>query len=179
MNYDSPKRANTFIAPGYPLAYLLTFTTYGTRLHGDVRGSVNRKNNQRGTLLLHENKQIQNWQRRILRDEALILDSASRKTVHRMIEGVVRHNGWDLRALNVRTNHVHAVIAGDTTPEFIMNSLKAWATRGLKENGLLRENGTYWTRHGSTEYLWTAEALEAACRYVIERQGEDLQCNRA
>ena len=175
MNLDSPKRRNTVFAPGNPLAYLLTFTTYGTRLQGDVRGSVNRKNNQHGTLLLHENKQIQYWQRRGLRTEILILNSASRRTVHRMIEEVARHKVWDLRALNVRTNHVHAVIAGDTTPEFIMNSLKSWATRGLKENGLQRENGTYWTRHGSTGYLWTPQDVEAACQYVVERQGEDLQ----
>ena len=35
-------------ASSYPLAYLLTFTCYGTRLHGDTRGTVDRNNNRYG-----------------------------------------------------------------------------------------------------------------------------------
>jgi len=176
MNLDSPKRRDAAFAPGFPLAYLITFTTYGTRLHGDDRGSVNTNNNLHQTPYLNENRQINQWQRQLLRAEPLILSTPHRKIVHRMIENAARHNGWDIRALNVRTNHVHVVIAGDATPEFIMNSLKSKSTRGLKEHGIIRENGTYWTRHGSTEYLWTAQEVGAACHYVIERQGEDLQC---
>ena len=34
--------------PDRPLAYFLTFTTYGTWLHGDGRGSVDREHNQPG-----------------------------------------------------------------------------------------------------------------------------------
>jgi REP element-mobilizing transposase RayT len=175
MNDRLPQHANTVLAAGYPLAYLLTFTTYGTRLHGDQRGSVNKRNNQYGKLFLHENKQIENWQLRSLRDEKLLLNGTFRKTVRRTIEEVARHNSWHLRALNVRTNHVHIVVSGDATPELIMNSLKSWATRGLKEGGVQRENGTYWTRHGSTGYLWTPQDVESACQYVVEQQGEDLQ----
>lgn len=77
-------------------------------------------------------------------------------------------------ALNVRTNHIHAVIACDSEPEPVMNSLKSWTTRGLKCDGVNRANGTYWTRHGSTEYLWNPDSVSAACRYVIEEQGETL-----
>ena len=32
-----------------PLAYLITFRTYGTWLHGDARGSVDREHNVFGT----------------------------------------------------------------------------------------------------------------------------------
>jgi len=32
-----------------PLAYLITFRPYGTWLHGDERGSVDKFNNQHGT----------------------------------------------------------------------------------------------------------------------------------
>ena len=34
------------------LGYLLTFTCYGNRLHGDTRASVDRKNNRYGMPLL-------------------------------------------------------------------------------------------------------------------------------
>jgi REP element-mobilizing transposase RayT len=174
MNLNSPKKRGAVFAPGFPLAYLITFTTYGTRLHGDPRGSVNREHNRHQEPCLQQNAQIQNWQTGTLKVPPLKLDRAGRLAVHEAIEAVLDNNSWELRALNVRTNHVHVVIAADTEPEPIMNSLKSWATRRLKCAGVNRPNGTYWTRHGSTEYLWTPDAVSAACRYVIENQGEDL-----
>jgi hypothetical protein len=35
-----------------PLAYHITWGTYGTRLHGDKRGTVDRENNAFGTPVL-------------------------------------------------------------------------------------------------------------------------------
>ena len=75
-----------------------------------------------------------------------------------------------MHALNARTNHIHAVLAADTTPERVMNELKSWATRRMVEAGALAAGTKAWCRHGSTRYLWTPGALEAACRYVVEGQ---------
>jgi hypothetical protein len=38
-----------FVSSDGPLAYLITFPTYGTWLHGDERGSVDRDHNLPGT----------------------------------------------------------------------------------------------------------------------------------
>jgi len=43
-----------------PLGYLITFRTYGTWLHGDMRGSVDRHHNRYGAPLIPPN---QNWLR--------------------------------------------------------------------------------------------------------------------
>jgi hypothetical protein len=37
-----------------PLAYFITFRAYGTWLHGDKRGSVDRHNNRYGALVFQE-----------------------------------------------------------------------------------------------------------------------------
>ena len=72
-------------------------------------------------------------------------------------------------ALNVRTNHVHVVVSGQCTPELIMNTLKSWATRRLRQDKLVPNEHRTWSRHGSTRYLWDSRALAAACTYVREQ----------
>jgi len=47
-----PNRARKDTEKSIPLAYLITFTTYGTWLHGDPRGSVDREHNVWGTPFL-------------------------------------------------------------------------------------------------------------------------------
>jgi hypothetical protein len=39
--------------PDQPLAFFITFTTYGAWLHGQAPGSVDREHNQVDTLFLH------------------------------------------------------------------------------------------------------------------------------
>ena len=55
-----------------------------------------------------------------------------------------------------------------------MNQLKSWATRRLRENGLADSDERIWTRHGSTQYLWTEQDLLDTATYVLEGQGGDL-----
>lgn len=90
------------------------------------------------------------------------------------IERVCLHRNWTLATLNVRTNHVHLVVTADLRPEYVMRSLKSWATRDLVSAGLLEPGTTLWTRHGSTRYLWNAASFEAACAYVRDGQGIEL-----
>ncbi len=66
------------------------------------------------------------------------LTSEQREVVTRTIIEIVQHRRWLVHALNVRTNHIHAVIsAANTTPEKVMNDFKAWSTRRLREAHLL------------------------------------------
>ena len=55
-----------------------------------------------------------------------------------------------------------------------MNDFKSYATRKLREAGLCDAESKVWSRHGSTRRLWTEEAVESACRYVIDGQGVEL-----
>ena len=158
--------------PSNSLAYLLTFTTYGTWLHGDARGSVDPLHNLPGTPVLHGDEQREREEHERLATPTVTLDGARRHAVQEAIIGVCSHRGWRLFALHVRTTHVHAVISADTPPERVMNDLKAYATRRLRESELLREADRLWTRHGSTRYLHGEASKLAAVRYVVEDQGE-------
>jgi hypothetical protein len=50
-----------------PLAFLITWRTYGTWLHGDSRGSVDRAHNRYGTPRLPPNKVRQQYERNLLK----------------------------------------------------------------------------------------------------------------
>ena len=99
------------------------------------------------------------------------LPDMAREDIELAIREVVARRGWDLKALNVRTNHVHAVIsARDHTPEAILAQLKSWSTRALREAGLIDPDRPVWTRHGSTRLMWDEASVAAACRYVTDWQ---------
>src|SRR2546426_5533490 len=55
-----------------------------------------------------------------------------------------------------------------------MNDFKAYATRKLRERGLVDDQRRVWTRHGSTRYLNDDAPLDRASQYVIEEQGAML-----
>jgi hypothetical protein len=95
------------------------------------------------------------------------LHSQSRK--HALSEG------WKLVALHVRTTHVHAIVQGAATPERMLNDFKSYASRRLSSQLDESREIRRWTRHGSTCYLWDAQSVETAVRYVLEEQGSEMQ----
>ena len=162
------------VRPLRPRAYLITFHTFGTWLHGDDRGSVDRNHNRPGEPFVDADPVRQGMEASQLRHPPVILDKSRRAVTEEAIRAVCRTRHWGLHALHVRTNHVHAVVSGDVTPERIMNDLKSWATRRMAEAGLLPKGVKAWARHGSTRYLWNDQAVAQAIDYVMNQQGAEL-----
>jgi REP element-mobilizing transposase RayT len=94
--------------------------------------------------------------------------------VEHAIREVCTNRGYWLRAINVRTNHVHTVVSAAIDPEPILQAFQAYATRKLRRAGLLPEDVKPWTRHGSTPYLWKERHVERAMDYVVNGQGDEL-----
>lgn len=160
-----------------PLAYFISFHTFGTWLHGDDRGSVDRDHNTFGTPHLPPDPKREEAELNRMQSSEVApvtLDAARRLVVERTIQEVCDHRRWRLHMLNVRTNHVHVVVAGKGPPEPIMNSLKSWCTRRMVEVNLFPPKTPAWTRHGSTRYLWDEASLVGAVKYVRDMQGSDL-----
>ena len=162
----------------WPLAYLITYHTYGTWLHGDNRGSVDRLHNLPDTEFVPIDQRRLEAGERHMCHEPLVLNGRQREIVADTVREVAQHRDWTVHALNVRTNHVHIVVTAGTKPEKVMGGFKSWCTRRMVEAGLIARGGKVWTRHGSTRYLWSEQSVEQACRYVIEGQGEPLVTER-
>ena len=157
-----------------PGTYFITFTTYGSRLHRERRGSYERNRDDGKTYWLEPNLEREQLEASELRHEPFVLDRAARESVARTIGEVASFKQWVLHGLNVRSNHVHLVISSTEPPERVMNALKSWATRRLREAGLVDRHHRVWTRHGSTRRLWKESDVVSVLTYVIDGQGIDL-----
>jgi len=157
--------------PEQPLAYLITFSTYGTWLHGQAPGSVDDEHNQVGTPFIPPDARRHSANRQQTTQEAYLLDSARREIVRDAIVEECRFRGWPLHALHVRSNHVHLVVTAQREPEFVMRSCKANASKRLNQAGFEDAQRKRWTAHGSTRYLWKEDAVAAAVEYTLHRQG--------
>ena len=157
-----------------PLAYFITFTTYGTWLQGREQGSVDRRHNTPGAPYLSADPELEAEHRAALKQPEYRLDDDRREVVLKTIREVSRHRGWKLWAVHVRTNHVHIIVGGSANPDKMMVDFKAWCSRRVRET-LGEPNGRErWIEHGSTRYLWTEETLRAKIEYVLNGQGEPM-----
>ena len=162
-----------------PLAYMITFRCYGTWLHGDERGSVDRRfYNRYGAQKIEPDAEKTASRARLLKAPPFLLGEQAREIVESSIKEVCRVRGYLLFALNVRTNHVHSVVSNSGKPERIMDSFKAYSTKALRAARLLSADGKAWSRHGSTKYLWTEADITNAMDYVLHSQGDELTTER-
>ncbi len=158
-----------------PLAYLITFRCYGTWLHGDMRGSVDRSHNIYGTARLQHEPVRKDYVRTIIKHEAVALDANRRAAVENAVRETCLLRNWHLHAINVRTNHVHTVVAaGSKKPEIVLNAFKANATRQMREGGLWNHEHSPWAEKGSKRRLWNERSVFNAIDYVLNGQGDDL-----
>lgn len=153
-----------------PLAYLITFRTYGTWLPGDERGSVSRQQNRYGDPTVQPSRVFRESVRSRMKHAPVRFDRPSRALVDSAIREVCEHRSWTLHALNVRSNHVHSVITAETNPERVMNDLKLWSTRRLREADSISHGMTLWARHGSTKYIFDETSFVSALEYVLHGQ---------
>ncbi len=157
--------------PERALAYFLTWTCYGTWLHGDARGSVDRRHHSFGTPFLSPDEALVRRRELALKHAPFRMSTDLRSVVGRTIGLHCERRGWTLHAANVRSNHVHVVVsAGVHTPEQAMDQLKSWSTRALRDADEKLRSRSLWTEHGSTRYLWNQTSLASAIIYVRDFQ---------
>ena len=136
----------------FPLAYFITFRCYGTWLHGNAQGSVDRRKfNVYGKIDIPPNPNLEKAESEQIKLESFILDKKQREIVEKAILTVCDYRGYQLHAVNVRSNHIHTVVSAQIKPELIMNAFKSYATRHLmrSEFGIKRTENLGKTRKHS------------------------------
>ena len=115
-------------------------------------------------------------------EDACLLDSEQRQLVERTIAEHCRIRGWELHAVNCRTNHLHIVVTADRPPKQVRLQLKAWCTRKLKEleakrlgcksaeDIAARVRANWWVERGSDRFINDETSLEATILYVRDGQ---------
>ncbi len=157
-------------------AYFLTFSTYGVRLHGDVRGAILGSRLSRSPQQISASEKINVSARESLKENEFLLSAKQRKIALDSIVNTCRLCGWELIAAHVRSNHVHILLRADQPPEKVMTKIKIYITRDLKYKDFenVRHRKKIWTRHGSTRYIWNKIMIYPVVRYIIDEQGRRM-----
>lgn len=157
-----------------PLAYFISFRTYGTWLHGDKRGSIDRFHNRYRSPYIPPNDNWHDYNQQQLRTSPLVLGVSQRKSIKRSICETCRIRNWSLLAFNVRTNHIHTVVSANRDPDLVLTAFKANATRQLRQDRLWQHAFSPWARKGSKRRLWNEKSVANAINYVLYGQGDEL-----
>jgi hypothetical protein len=92
--------------------------------------------------------------------------------------------GWELHAVNCRTNHLHIVVTANLPPKQVRAQFKAWCTRRLKQLEAKRLAGTgsnaiaarvrenWWAERGSDRFINDEKVLDGATQYVQDGQDQ-------
>jgi hypothetical protein len=114
------------------MTYLITFSCYGSHIHGDPQGSVDRSHNHYGAPLVAPHPERLAAELQLMDQSSYEMNDSRREAVLQAILERSHHRGWQLLAAHVRSNHVHVVLEGDDEPEVMMTQLKSAASRRLK-----------------------------------------------
>src|SRR5438270_13396558 len=87
-----------------PLGYLITFRCYGTWLHGDERGAIDRFHNRYKSPYLPRSDGRRELNERMLKSHPLLLNVDQRQRVEDAVCEVCEYKQWLLHTVNVRTN---------------------------------------------------------------------------
>ncbi|MBA4016816.1 MAG: hypothetical protein C0483_06490 [Pirellula sp.] len=170
--------------------WLLTNSTYGTRLPGDHRGFVGRVTDHRsldppdhrvihnvpGTTVDEDAPELEERSREIMRGPPIYLARDHALEMLAQFWETATQRSWRIFAAAAMDNHFHIVIGvlGDPSPGKILGDLKSWATRRLTRVFGKPASETWWTERGSKRKLPDDAAVTAAMRYVLYEQPEPL-----
>ena len=145
--------------------YFITWTTYGTWVPGDARGW-----RKRGQWEQVPRPLLERWCREQMKGDTVLLSPADRETVEQACREHCQFRGWELLAVNARSNHVHVVVVANEAPKKVRDQLKANCTRCLRQQPVPLNVERTWTRGGDVEILDTDDDIETVVTYVTEAQ---------
>ncbi len=163
------------------MTWLLTWTTYGTRLPGDRRGFVSGLRTETGEVVIHNKPgtpvdagvpALRRYAESIMTQAAVWLTAEEATTVAGQFRETAAYRNWRLIAFAVMANHVHLVVeVADAVPAAkLLTDFKAYTTRRLNTVHTPGSKQKWWTERGSTRALRNAGAVAAAVAYVKDQE---------
>jgi len=166
---SSPGRHGPALRAIYPLAYHITWGTYGTRLHGDSRGAVHRSENQFGDPILGRDGDWQSEESNLLRFPLRILTMQQRLFVERTTPTICNRGKWDLIAVAAGSDHVHCVLNAQVEGKDIRKWLKRWLSEAMTEHWPIQPGEVWWAECGSVKWVWHEDYYARVIKYVRDQ----------
>ena len=140
------------------IAYMITWTTYGTWLQGDERGYV--KDGQ----ILPPNQSLENSNKQNLSKNPINLLQNYRRLVQYAIHEKAKQLNQRIYALSISSNHVHIVAEYIPTPiGLVVRHYKGAAQAALRKTCFA---GRVWTNGYDKRYCFDEQTLKNRIDYV-------------
>ncbi len=142
------------------IAYMVTWTTYGSWLQGDPRGYV------KDGKIMPGNKQIQLANKKLQKTEDIKLNSEQRAIVYQAILNEAKRIGQTIDAISICEHHVHIVArpCQESIPQ-VVSRYKNVAMFTLCKNAQI---GRIWTRGFDKRFCFTEDDLKHRIDYVYK-----------
>ncbi len=152
-----------------PLAYHITFGTYGTRLHGGERASVDRRHNTPGEPVLGRIESWERVERHRMRFPPVRLTPAQRLYVEEVVPQVCQRGGWTYHIAACGEDHMHVLLSTDASGNAVRRWLKVWLGQALGQRWSMEKGRRWWANGGSVKWVWD-EAYFKRAYACMERQ---------
>ncbi|HEX8912233.1 MAG TPA: hypothetical protein VF796_07725 [Humisphaera sp.] len=156
-----------------PLAFHITFGTYGTRLHGDERGTIDRKANRPGDPIVGSDASWWSQERGRMKFPPVVLTLEQMRHAEQSVPYVCTRGEWTLRTCAAGPDHVHVLLTAmclHPEPERIRMWLKRWLGQAMSKRWSLPEGATWWAEGGCIRYVWSEEYYEAVHKYERDQR---------
>ena len=164
----------------HPLAFHITFGTYGMRLHGDHRGTVLRARNRPGEPIIGRDDIWTEIERSKLTFDPVVLDLHQRQFVEQVIPSICDRGGWRHYISAAQRDHVHVLLEATAEGMSVRRWLKRWLGQTLSERWpdvmSIRSRAssgvkpTWWAEGGSVRWVWDEKYLETAYAYILAQR---------
>ncbi len=158
--------------PHQPLAYHITFGMYGSRLHGEPRGTVDRSMNKPGDPIIGRDTDWEQIERSLLRFPPVVPTSQQRRFTESIIPSICDRGGWQLHMCAVQADHGHTLLTTTADGKTGRRLLKRWLGQALLERWPLPTDATWWAEGGSIKWVWDHQYFENVFSYIENQRTE-------
>ncbi len=150
----------------------ITVGTYGTRLHGGVRPTVDRGHNARGEPFIDLDPEREGSARAKMRGDPVLLTSEQRVFVEAIVPTICQRGGWKYRICAApgppENTHVHVLCDADRFRhgKQIRLWLKRWLTKAMDARWGRPTGGSWWVQDGSTKPVTDEAYLNNVYEYI-------------
>ena len=159
----------------YPLAYHITFGTYGTRLHGDERGTVSRNQNRFGDPIIGKDIVWQRIERSQLKFAPVVLTEEQQEHVETAVPPICTRGNWEFHIAAGQPDHVHVLLTTPNEGKKVRKWLKRWLGEALSVVWPTVSNQTWWAEGGSVKTIWDHEYFANVFNYIHEQRTTPLE----
>jgi REP element-mobilizing transposase RayT len=150
----------------------ITWGTYGSRLHGGHRPTVDRVHNKLGEEFIGRDAWRERTTKTITNFPPITLTLEQRSCIETTLADICARGGWTYRICAAETDHVHLLC--DVHPDTRGKQVRALAKRSVGDVLMafwpLDQAATWWAEGGSNKAIHEERYLTNAYNYILRQR---------